>query len=173
MNDKLLVAAIGVLGVLLGAGLTTLGSWVIERRRDKRATAATVRLLSTDLHKTQAIIQPVREPLIGAWGPERTELPVSAYEMGKGLLAAHLDPDMWVKVEGAILGVRQLEGIRQETLAERRPLTDFELGTFGRIGRHIDETIELLDHTRWMKGIPEARERARAGAVVGRQPTTR
>lgn len=154
-----MVALVGGIGVLLGTGLSTLGSWILERRRDTRATGATVRLLSTDLHKTQAIIAPVLET--GSWGAEHTELPVTAFEEGKGLLAANLDPDVWVQVEGTILGVRQLEGIRQESLSKPRPLTAFELETFHKVGQHLDATIAILDRSQWMRGIPEARATAR------------
>jgi hypothetical protein len=135
-------AVVGLAGVVIGGSITGTTQWLLARRRDRYERRSAVRLLCTDFYKTQAMIASVRDT--GEWGPEKGPLPTDAFDRYAGTLAASLNQEAWTQVEGAILGVRRLEGIRQESHADGRALMPQELEDFARIGAWLDATLATL-----------------------------
>lgn len=132
-------AIFGLLGVVAGAVLSGLIQWRMERAKAAIQSRAAFRLLAADFYVAQALIKPVLDT--GAWGPERIDLPLEAFAESRAEIAARLDLADWKKVEGAVLGIRRLNDIRQTAQEANRSFEPAELNDFRRIGQWIDETI--------------------------------
>lgn len=140
-------ALFGLLGVIVGALSSGAVHWFSQRRLEKRGVRSAVRLLCSDLYTAQALIEPVR--LLGVWGPEKTPFQSNAFDLYGKYLSEELDLSTWDLVEGSVLGIRRLDGIRASAEEEARAFDDAELADFERIGEWIDET--LLDLERLKK----------------------
>ncbi|MGY0386364.1 hypothetical protein ACWZJV_05275 [Nocardioides sp. WG-D5] len=143
----MIVAIVGLVGVVVGAIVTGGVNYAIARREERFAQRAAVRLLCTDLHKVVAVTESVAND--GNWGPEKGPLPTSAYEAHAGTLARMLPSREWKEVEGSVLGVLYLDGIRQELIEGDRSATASELQSVHRIRGFIEVTLRTLDREAW------------------------
>jgi hypothetical protein len=136
-------AIFGLIGVVVGALVTGIVQWRLERRRETTNRRAAMRLLAADFAVSQALIRPVLET--GAWGSERIPLPLEAYGEYRGVISAELNKAAWKYVEGAVLGLRHLNEIRADAERSGRDFTPAEMDHFRRIGAWLDGTIEKVD----------------------------
>lgn len=143
----MITGVIGIVGVVIGTGLSSWLSHISHRRSERLRQRAAIRLVASDLYKTRALIASVRET--GKWSAEKTNLPTQAYLDHALVLAEHLSPTMWKRLEGSILGVQHLELIRAETQDLGRELTPEDLKNIKRIGAFIDETLSKFDDEHW------------------------
>jgi len=140
-------ALAGLLGVIVGAAVTGGTSYLMARRNERFELRAAVRLLCTDLHKVSAVTADVRTT--GAWGPELGPLPTKAFDAFDATLARALPPVLWKRVEGSVLGVLRLDGIRASMLAADRAATAEERADAVRICAFIEGTLAHLDGEAW------------------------
>jgi hypothetical protein len=140
---SMLAAIFGLVGVVVGSLTSGVVQWRLQRRQDVALARAALRLLASDFYTAQALIRPVRAD--GKWGPETTELPIEAFAEHRMTIAANLDLGTWKGVEGSILGLRHLNGIRSQAEAEHRSFDATELAHFERIGEWLDKTITQLE----------------------------
>jgi hypothetical protein len=104
------VALFGLIGAVVGGCITAGSNLLIERLRrrhekdreaetDSRELRQAVRLVLSEFEEIDyAIRQVVRS---GIWGPVEKQLPAFAWADHKSILAAHLDPDVWLSVISA------------------------------------------------------------------------
>lgn len=152
-------AILGMVGVVIGALVAGGAQLMVLRREDRYARRAAIRLLCLDFHKVLAVTRDVPES--GAWGPERDPLPQGAFDSHAATLARMLPPVTWKKVEGSVLGVQRMEGIRVEMLAEHRDANPDEISDFRRIRDFIARSLDTLDAESW------AIERGPTGDAAG------
>ena len=137
-------AIFGLIGVVVGAVVTGVVEWMLDRRRAANERRAALRLLLGDLHVAVALIRPVLETT--RWGIEETLIPTEGWSEHHGTLAAEVrDRRAWRHIQGSILGIRRLNDARSQCLRDERDFSDAELADFRRIGRYIEETIELVE----------------------------
>jgi len=142
--DTALIGLLGVIVGAVGAGGTT---YLLAKRNERFELRAALRLLCTDLHKVVAVTSDMCAT--GAWGPELGPLPTRAFDAFDATLARALPPVLWKRVEGSVLGVLRLEGIRASMLAADRAATDEERADALRICAFIKGTLEHLDGEAW------------------------
>mgnify|MGYP000974945911 FL=1 len=139
----MITAAIGAMGVIIGAvGAATINFFleVYRRKLDHRAAR---RLVCSELLRIIAISAPVRQS--GQWETERRSLSSDVLREQAIIMARRLPPKKWKMLDNSILGIDRLELIRQQCIDEQRhPSTD-EVADFKRIGDYIIRTIDMLD----------------------------
>lgn len=139
----MITAAIGAMGVIIGAvGAATINFFleVYRRKLDHRAAR---RLVCSELLRIIAISAPVRQS--GQWGTERRSLSSDVLREQAIIMARRLPPKKWKMLDNSILGIDRLELIRKQCVDEQwDPSTD-EVADFKRIGDYIMQTIDMLD----------------------------
>ena len=139
----MITAAIGAMGVIIGAvGAATINFFleVYRRKLDHRAAR---RLVCSELLRIIAISAPVRQS--GQWETERRSLSSDVLREQAIIMARRLPSKKWKMLDNSILGIDRLELIRQQCIDEQRhPSTD-EVADFKRIGDYIIRTIDMLD----------------------------
>jgi hypothetical protein len=138
-----ITAIIGLLGVVLGAGVAALAAIMLARRDDQLRARTAKRLFCLDLYKTQALIAPIRAT--GNWGIDRQTIPYEAYGKHSDNLARLLKSMEWKRVEGTVLGIQRLRDISLLCARENRKPNATELEDFERIGRFLGDTLIILD----------------------------
>jgi hypothetical protein len=112
---EVLAAAIGLVGVVLGAVIAAGIPFLLERRRERQTVRAAVRLVALDLG---AAIMGVQESLEqGEWWSfyeGRGGLVYEAWQETKGLLAATMEPTDWWMLVAAEVTVRDLNSRAEE-----------------------------------------------------------
>ncbi|WP_150460942.1 hypothetical protein [Nesterenkonia ebinurensis] len=133
----------GLVGVVIGGLIILLAEWMKEIRSDRYSRKAGLRLLCMDLHKVIAVTEHVAND--GTWGPERDPLPTEGYENHSATLAKVLPAKRWKLVEGAVLGVKRIEGIRLEILQGSRTASAGEIADIRRIRSFIKKALKEID----------------------------
>lgn len=107
LRDSLIVAGVGVLGVVVGSLATAFSTWLAERRRARRDRMAASRLVLTELKVHELFVRRLKRRLLkGYMGPtDWTALPLSLdahqWKSQQGVLAPTLDEVEWDRVERA------------------------------------------------------------------------
>lgn len=139
----MITAAIGAMGVIIGAmGAATINFFleVYRRKLDHRAAR---RLVCSELLRIIAISAPVRQS--GQWGTERRSLSSDVLREQAIIMARRLPPKKWKMLDNSILGIDRLELIRKQCVDEQRDPSTDEVADFKRIGDYIIRTIDMLD----------------------------
>lgn len=85
----------------------------------------------------------------GQWSEEETPFPLDSYYAHAFVLAQHLPPVMWKRIEGSVLGIQHLELIREETQGNGRELDEADIQHINRIAAYLDVTLEVIDDEQW------------------------
>lgn len=139
----MITAAIGAMGVIIGAvGAATINFFleVYRRKLDHRAAR---RLVCSEMLRIIAISAPVRQS--GQWGTERRSLSSDVLKEQAIIMARRLPPKKWKMLDNSILGIDRLELIRKQCVDEQRDPSTDEVADFKRIGDYIIRTIDMLD----------------------------
>src|SRR4051812_2609012 len=90
-----LPAVFGLIGVIVGAVLSGVVSYVLERQRADRAKRAAGRLVSDDLALIQARLEVARNRKTWSNLP-RQQLPTAAWTEHRAFLAAEMEDAQWL-----------------------------------------------------------------------------
>jgi hypothetical protein len=157
-------AVTGLIGVIVGAVVTGGISFYLAWRNERSQLRAALRLLCTDLYKVSAVTHDLRTA--GVWGAERGPLPTRAFDAYDATLARALRPATWKRVEGSVLGVLRLEGIRVSMLEADRAATADEQADAIRICAFIDAALVELDGEAWAIDRSDRPQQSRVGAEI-------
>lgn len=139
----MITAAIGAMGVIIGAvGAATI-NFFLEVYRRKLYHRAARRLVCSELLRIIAISAPVRQS--GQWGTECRSLSSDVLREQAVIMARRLPPKKWKMLDNSILGIDRLELIRKQCVEEQRNPSKEEVDDFKRIGDYIIRTIDMLD----------------------------
>lgn len=139
----MITAAIGAMGVIIGAlGAATI-NFLLEVYRRKLDHRAARRLVCSELLRIIAISAPVRQS--GQWGTEHRSLSSDVLREHAIIMARQLSSKKWKMLDNSILGIDRLELIRKQCFDEQRNPSVDEVDDFKRIGNYIARTINMLD----------------------------
>lgn len=138
-------AVTGLIGVVIGGTLTGVVTFVLERRRERRAEMSALRLLELDLRDAGGKIEAVVDR--GEWWHRSNlELPTAAWRDHRYLLASRLDHGDWQEIAEAFHAMIQLNAHVARAAAAGEPLsTDAEMCERLKLYlREIDEAVACL-----------------------------
>jgi hypothetical protein len=93
VSDQLLVALVGLGGVLVGAFVSGRTQWVLARREEKAQAKVGLRLLEVDFTRVHGVLGVALSQ--GYWAAGRAEVKIPSWAEYRAVLARALSPDDW------------------------------------------------------------------------------